>query len=184
MRAVLAACAAAACACSSSSPADTTTTTTTTSTGSQTAGSQSTGSSTPPSPSPQDAAMTLAEREYTRGPSIYPADQLLAWLEQQKPDVGEVVLRLPVQVTLKPSKMSLKSAQIGDRPDALAIKINDLSLGVPVSARMQQLCEGKDTCMLWLRGVWRGNLEFQVSRLEGVISDAERASATYVEIAK
>ena len=128
--------------------------------------------------------MTLADRDYTRGPSIYPADQLQTWLDKQKIDIGEVVLRLPVQVTLKPSKMSLAKAQIGDQPGALAIKVNDMSLGVPVAARVQQLCEGKDTCMLWMRGVWRGNGEFQVSKLEGVVSDAERPTATFVQIAK
>lgn len=130
--------------------------------------------------------MTLPDRDFTRGPSIYPADQLLAWLERQKPDVGEVVLRLPVLVTLKPSKMNLASATVGERPDALKIKVNDLSLGVPIAGRMPSLCPGKDACMLWLRGVWRGGAtqEFQVSKVDGVIADADRAAAIYVEVAK
>lgn len=130
--------------------------------------------------------MTLPDRDYERGPSIYPADQLLAWLEQQKPDLGEIVLRLPVQCTLKPNKMNLLKAQIGDAADALQIKVNDISLGVPVAARMQQLCEDQDTCMLWLRGVWRGGekKEFQVSKVDGVISDADKSAATFVEVAK
>jgi hypothetical protein len=128
--------------------------------------------------------MTLADKDYQRGPSIYPADQLLAWLEQQKPDVGEVVLRLPVHCTLKPSKMNLAKATVGDQPDALVIKVNDLSLGVPVAAKMQQFCEDQPACMLWLRGVWRGGPDhvFQVSRVDGVVEDA--AKATFVEVAK
>lgn len=131
--------------------------------------------------------MTLPDRDYERGAAIYPADQLLTWLEQNKqPQVGEIVLRLPVQVTLKPNKMNLAKATIGDKPDALAIKVNDVSLGVPVAAKMQQLCEGKDTCMLWLRGVWRGGdlKEFQVSKVDGVIEDADKANATHAERAK
>lgn len=128
--------------------------------------------------------MTLPEVNYQRGPSIYPADQLLAWLEQQKPTGREVLLRLPVSVTLSASKQSISKAQVGDRADALTIKLNDISLGVPIAAKMQMLCAGQDTCMLSLSGVWRGNLVFQVSRLEGVIADADRGSATFVEVAK
>lgn len=130
--------------------------------------------------------MTLQERDYERGPSIYPADQLLEFLEKQRTDIGEIVLRLPVQCTLKPNRMYLKTATVGDQPDALAIKVNDTSLGVPISAKMQQLCEGQMTCMLWLRGVWRGgpDKEFQVSKVDGLVEEAVKSEATFVEVAK
>ena len=122
-------------------------------------------------------------REFERGPSIYPADQLLAWLEQQKPDVGEIVIRLPVLVTLKPNRMYLKSATVGDQPGALAIKVNDTGMRLPIVGKWNELCGSEvDTCMLLLRGTWRGGelKEFQVSSVDGVIADA--GQATFAEI--
>jgi hypothetical protein len=134
-----------------------------------------------PSP-PQDTAMTN-----DRAP-IYPADKLLTWLEHNKSDPaklgGEIDLRIPVLVTLDPSKMNVKTATVGDKPDALAIKINDATLNIPIAGKLPMLYgEGTDTGLLWLRGLWRGGQakEFQVTM---VLSRANAADATFVEVTK
>lgn len=119
---------------------------------------------------------------------IYPADQLLVWLEQHRSDPaklgGEIDLRIPVLVALDPSKMNVKTASIGDRSDALAIKVNDATLNIPIAGKLPMLYgEGTDTGFLWLRGVWRGGpaKEFQVTM---VLSRANAGDATFVEVTK
>jgi len=114
--------------------------------------------------------------------SIYPADQLLAWLENH-PDVE---LRLPVLVTLKPNRMYIKTATVGDKPDALEIRANDNQMGVPIAGKWGQFCKQGDTCMLVLRGLWVGgeDKEFQVREIEKAIGDAERGVATSAELVK
>lgn len=125
----------------------------------------------------------------TRG-SIYPADQLLAWLERHKSDIaklGGTELRLPVLVTLTANKMDVKTATVGDRPDALSISVDDRTLGIPIAGKLPMFYgEGSDTGMLWLHGLWRGgqDKEFQVTTVEGPIAVADRASATTAEIVK
>jgi len=130
-------------------------------------------------PTPKDTAMTQDRA------SIYPADQLLAWLEQHVSD--EIVIELPVLVTLKPNRMYIKTATVGDQPDALAVKINDTGMGVPIAGKFSQFCgEGVDTCMLLLRGAWRGgaNKEFQVSSVVRAVPEADRAGAVSAVIVK
>jgi hypothetical protein len=81
--------------------------------------------------------------------------------------------------------MYLKSATVGDQPGALAIKVNDTGMALPIVAKWNGLCGAStDSCMLLLRGVWRGGAskEFQVSGVERVIADAERAGATFAEL--
>lgn len=119
---------------------------------------------------------------------IYPADQLLAWLERHRSDPaklgGETDLRIPALVTLDASKMNVKTATIGDRPDALAIKVNDATMNIPIAGKLPMFHgEGATTGMLWLRGLWRGGeaKEFQVTM---VLSGAKPADATFVEVTK
>lgn len=119
---------------------------------------------------------------------IYPADQLLAWLDRHKSDAaklgGEIDLRIPVLVTLDASKMNVKTATIGDPPDALAIKVNDATLNIPIAGKLPMFHgEGATTGMLWLRGMWRGGQakEFQVTV---VLGGAKATDATFVEITK
>jgi hypothetical protein len=123
----------------------------------------------------------LAPRKWKHGPPIYPADELLEWLERQTP---EIVIRLPVFVTLKPNRMYLESATIGDKPDALAIKVNDTGMALPIAGKWNQLCsETVGSSMLLLRGTWRGGptKEFQVSSIEKAILEADRV--THAEVA-
>jgi hypothetical protein len=125
-------------------------------------------------PSPEDAAMTQ---------SIYPADQLLAWLEQNK----DKEVRLPVLVTLKPNKMNVASATVGDKPDALAIKAADNTMAVPIAGKWGQFCgSGDDACMLLLQGVWVGGetKKLQVREVLKAIPSGERAAATSAELVK
>jgi hypothetical protein len=129
--------------------------------------------STVVTPSPQDAAMAQ---------SIYPADQLLAWLEQHK----DQVVQLPVLVTIKPNRMNVKSATVGDKPDALAIKAADNTMNVPIAGKWGQYCSSGDTCMLVLQGVWVGGeaKQLQVREVVKAIPDGERAAATSAELVK
>lgn len=114
--------------------------------------------------------------------SIYPADQLLAWLEQNK----DQEVRLPVLVTLKPNKMNVASATVGDKPDALAIKAADNTMGVPIAGKWGQFCSAGDTCMLVLQGIWVGGetKKLQVREVVKAIPDSERAAATSAELVK
>ena len=114
--------------------------------------------------------------------SIYPADQLLAWLEQNK----DKAVRLPVLVTLKPNKMNVATATVGDKPDALAIKAADNTMGVPIAGKWGQFCSAGDTCMLLLEGVWVGGetKKLQVREVVKAIPDSERAAATSAELVK
>ena len=113
--------------------------------------------------------------------SIYPADQLLAWLEQNK----DKEVRLPVLVTIKPNRMNVKSATVGDAADALAIKAADNTMGVPIAGKWGQFCPSGDTCMLLLKGVWVGGeaKQFQVREVIKAIPDGERAAATSARLA-
>ncbi len=140
------------------------------------------GSGSAGSAQPQDTAMTDE-----RAP-IYPAAQLLAWLDKHRSDPaklgGEIDLRIPVMVTLNASKMNVKTATVGDKPDALAIKVNDSTLNIPIAGKLPMFYgEGADTGMLWLRGRWRGGeaKEFQVTM---VLSGAKADEATFVEVTK
>ncbi|MBA3500320.1 MAG: hypothetical protein M4D80_34205 [Myxococcota bacterium] len=131
------------------------------------------GSGSTVTPSPQDAAMTQ---------SIYPADQLLAWLEQNK----DKEVRLPVLVTLKPNKMNVATATVGDKPDALEIKAADNTMAVPIAGKWGQFCGSGESCMLLLEGVWVGGetKKLQVREVVKAIPDADRAGATSAELAK
>ena len=119
---------------------------------------------------------------------IYPVDPLLAWLEGHRSDParldGETDLRIPVLVTLDASTLHVKTSTIGDNPDALAIRINDATLDIPIAGKLPMIHgEGARTGMLWLLGLWRGGpaREFQATR---VLGGAESAEATYVEVAR
>ena len=114
--------------------------------------------------------------------SIYPADQLLAWLEQNK----DKEVRLPVLVTLKPNKMNVGSATVGDKLEALAIKVADNTMAVPIAGKWGQYCSGGDTCMLVLQGVWVGGetKKLQVRDIVKAVPEAERAAATSAELVK
>jgi hypothetical protein len=133
---------------------------------------------------PQDTAMNARA-------SIYPADQLLAWLERHRSDPaklgGEIELRLPVYVTLTENKIDIKTATVGDQPQALPIKVNDSTLNIPVAGKLPMFFgEGADKGMLWLVGYWRGGQikEFQVTRVGASIKEPERTTANFVEIAQ
>ena len=114
--------------------------------------------------------------------SIYPADQLLAWLEQNK----DKEVRLPVLVTFRPNRMNVKSATVGDQPDALAIKAADNTMAVPIAGKWGQFCGSGDTCMLILQGIWvGGELKLlQVREVVKAVPEAERAAATSAELVK
>jgi hypothetical protein len=114
--------------------------------------------------------------------SIYPADALLAWLDQNK----DREVQLPVLVTIKPNRMNLKSATVGDAADALAIKAADNTMAVPIAGKWGQFCPAGDTCMLLLSGVWMGGeaKQFQVREVIKAIPDGERAAATSATLVK
>jgi len=114
--------------------------------------------------------------------SIYPADQLLAWLEQNK----DKEVRLPVLVTIKPNRMNVKSATVGDKPDALVIKAADNTMSVPIAGKWGQYCSSGDTCMLVLQGVWVGgeNKQLQVREVVKAVADGDRSMATSAELVK
>jgi hypothetical protein len=132
------------------------------------------GSATPVQ---KDAAMAAQDSV-----SIYPADQLLAWLEQNK----DRELRLPVLVTIKPNRMNIGSATVGDAADALAIKAADNTMAVPIAGKWAQFCPSGDTCMLELTGVWVGGetKKFQVRDVVKAIPEGERAAATSAVLVK
>lgn len=119
--------------------------------------------------------------------AIYPADQLHAWLDGHRSDpatLDEIELRLPVKVTLSANKMEIERATIGDRADALAIKVDDRTLNVPIVGKLPMFYgEGASEGMLWLTGLWHGGeaKEFQVTR---VLGKADASVATQAEIVK
>ena len=119
--------------------------------------------------------------------SIYPAAQLQTWLDKHRSDpskMDEIKLRLPVKVTLSANGMDVQSASIGDKPDALAIKIDDSTMNIPLAGKLPMFYgEGTKTGMVWLIGLWRGGQDkrFQVIMAQ---SKAESASATQAEIFK
>ena len=47
--------------------------------------------------------------------------------------MNEVKLRLPVKVTLSANKMDVQSATVGDKSGALAIKIDDSTMNIPLA---------------------------------------------------
>jgi hypothetical protein len=139
---------------------------------------------TKPTPPTQDTAMSDTS-------SIYPADQLLAWLEKHKSDRmafgNEIELKLPVVVTLSDNKMNVETARVGDKADGLAITVNDSTMNIPLAGKLPMFFgEGATTGMLWLNGYWRGgqNKEFQVTTAAGAIEAGDRAGATKAEILK
>lgn len=119
---------------------------------------------------------------------IYPADQLLAWLDHHASDpatLDEVPVRLPVLVVLTDNRMDVATATVGDASDALAIAVDDRTLGIPIAGKLPMFFgEGAATGMLWLQGLWRGGPKrtFQVTRVEAAITPPERGSATTAEI--
>jgi len=119
---------------------------------------------------------------------IYPAASLLTWLEANRSDpttLDEVTLRLPVFVTLTANTMDVETAKVGDRPDALAIALDDRTLNIPLAGKLPMLFgEGTNRGMVWLRGLWRGgqDKQFQVTMVEAAIGDA--SAAVSAEIVK
>lgn len=117
--------------------------------------------------------------------SIYPAAQLQTWLESHRSDgMNEVKLRLPVKVTLTANKMDVQSATVGENSDALAIKIDDSTMNIPLAGKLPMFYgEGSTTGLVWLIGLYRGGSDkrFQVIMAQ---SKAESASATQAEIFK
>jgi hypothetical protein len=118
--------------------------------------------------------------------SIYPAAQLQAWLDKHRSDpstMDEIKLRLPVKVTLSANKMDVQSATIGDDANALAIKIDDSTMNIPLAGKLPMFYgEGTQTGTMWLIGLWRGG---QDKRFQVIMAQSKAdSSATTAEIFK
>jgi hypothetical protein len=132
-----------------------------------------TGSGSAPVAKPEDAMKQ----------AIYPADALLAWLNQLP---TRTMVRLPVLVEIAENKTYVESSKVGDKPDALVIDANDNLMGVPIAGKWGFFCKQGNTCMLMLTGEWIGGQkkQFQVREIEKAIPDADRATATFAEVIK
>ncbi|MDB4961409.1 MAG: hypothetical protein JWP01_1408 [Myxococcales bacterium] len=121
---------------------------------------------------------------FVRGAAVSPVDVLIAWLDAQTLNGEPRLLRLPIVLHLGDAGFLLRGARIGREPDALAIYVNDASLGIGVADRARTLCPTATTCALWLEGYWRrehdGAYRFDVSKIHEQI--AGHADASHVEV--
>jgi hypothetical protein len=120
--------------------------------------------------------------EFTRGPALVPTDELRAWLEATRSDIGQRKIRLPVWFEM--AGMTVKSTRIGaaDGPDVVKVKLRDSALGVPLGDRARRAARDGSTPAMWLEGTWDGGGTFSVTRFVDVIPADKAAAATYVEI--
>jgi hypothetical protein len=122
---------------------------------------------------------------FDKGPSLTPADKLVAWLDSQKLDGKPRLLRLPIVLSRGQVGFDISKAKIGNGPDAVVIYANDSALGVGLGDRADDKCEGADTCAFRAEGYWRGKqaagLQFDVNKVE-LLSAEQLASATYAEV--
>jgi hypothetical protein len=83
--------------------------------------------------------------EYEPGPAVTDTAALTAWLEAHR---GKR-LRLPIVIELGEAGRRFQRSSVG----AIALRVTDLALGVPLSERMAQQC-GREArrCALWLEG--------------------------------
>ncbi len=139
-------------------------------------------SSSKPIPAQNGSGTTVVPRtpEDAMKQAIYPADALLAWLDQLP---ARAMVRMPVLVQIADNRTYVESAKVGDALDALEIDANDSQMGVPIAGKWGFFCKQGNTCMLTLTGEWVGGKrkKFQVREVEKAIADADRQSATYAE---
>lgn len=117
---------------------------------------------------------------FEAGPVLSDRAALASWLEANK----ERRLRLPIMIELGAD--GSRSARVG----TVALRLTDLSLGIPLKERMAQRC-GRDAqrCALWLEGRYGQSLprtspgdppQFEVLKVGDVVDEqtelrAERA---------
>jgi hypothetical protein len=141
---------------------------------------------TPPPAPPLALKTTDSYGTFTRGPSLYPPERLIAWLDNQVKDGRPRLVRLPVILGLGQVNFSIRGANVGTGAYVLELDCNDSALGVGLAERARQACKGQQTCALWLEGRWRGKKDdrftFDVTRVHAPILPDGLAGADYVQV--
>lgn len=130
------------------------------------------------------------EPRFLRGPEVSPSGPLLGWIARQQESDGKPrVIRLPVSLALIRDGGAISSAHVGvaDAPDALALELDDSSLGISLRERVHEKCPDTQRCDLWLEGYWRGpssggRFRFTIVAVRRAIPLEERSSATFAEV--
>jgi hypothetical protein len=123
---------------------------------------------------------------FVRGPTLTPADALIAWLDKQVLAGEPRLVRLPVILEKGKVGFSTRGARIGASRDAVEIYCNDSKLGVGLADRARSQCRDQDTCAMWLEGYWHGMQDgaytFAVTKIHARIAPGEVAAASYAEV--
>jgi len=123
---------------------------------------------------------------FVRGPSVIPADQLVAWLEAQTCNGQPLRVRLPLVLRVTATGIALDGAKIGGHAAALEVYANDAALGVGLADRLRGRHAADTPCALWVEGYWRGNIDgeyqFDVMKVAGIIAPDDLPSASYAEV--
>jgi hypothetical protein len=123
---------------------------------------------------------------FLRGSAVTPADQLVAWLDQQVRGGEPLRVRLPVVLANDGFGFSTMGARIGGSADAVTIFVNDAALGIGLAQQARKQCQDEPTCAMWLEGYWRGKQDgeytFEVTRIHGRIAADALAAATHAEV--
>jgi hypothetical protein len=103
---------------------------------------------------------------------------LLAWLDAHTCDRASLadtpVVRLPVAITVR--SIYVDTAHVG----ALAIRVDDSTLALPIAAKLPMLCgEGVTRGTLIVRGLWRGGGELLVREVEGAATPGDSYAEAY-----
>lgn len=125
-------------------------------------------------------------KTFVRGPSVMPADPLIAWLDRQTAADRPRLVRLPVILSRGQTGFAIRGARIGTTADAPEIYCNDAALGVGLDDRATHQCRGESRCAMWLDGYWRGKRDgvfmFDVVKVYAPIALDALQAASFAEI--
>ena len=124
-----------------------------------------------------------AGRVFVRGPSVTPADALIAWLERE---AGERLVRLPLVLKKGAAGYTLREARIGTAADTIEVDADDAALGIGLADRAATHCKDQPACAFWVDARWHGKQEsrfrIDVMRVAAPIEPAALAAPLHAEI--
>lgn len=111
--------------------------------------------------------------------ALSPKADALKWLSAAQ--AAGTSFRVPLD--LEVSVLGISGGSLGFGNDRITVELDDSALGIGLGDRARDWCGDAPTCAMWVWARWNDGMLI-VSKAEGPIAEADRATATHIHVAK